>query len=56
LGAQHRRLDVLEVISRINDAGELIGLRHAPTRLTGSKQSIVGHARSFDEGNGSGPM
>jgi hypothetical protein len=41
LSAQHRRLDVLEVIGRIDDAGELIGARHAPTRLAGNQQSIV---------------
>ena len=38
LGAQHRRLDVLEVIGRIDDAGELIGTCHAPARLAGGQQ------------------
>jgi hypothetical protein len=45
-GAQHRRLEVSDVISPIDDAGELIGTRHAPARLAESQQSIVAHTQS----------
>ena len=45
--AQHRRLDVLEVVGRIDDARELIGALNAPARLAGSQQSIVAHVESL---------
>lgn len=54
LSAQHRRFDMLEVIGRIDDAGELIGTCHAPARLAGSQQSIVAHAQSLKAIDGSG--
>jgi hypothetical protein len=55
LGAQHRRLGVFEAIGCIDDAGELIGLRRTPAGLAGSQHSIVGHAESLKNGDGSEP-
>ena len=45
--AQHHRLDMLEVIGRIDDAGELIRACDAPARLARRQQSIVAHAGAF---------
>lgn len=40
--------DVLEMISPIDDAGELVGTRHAPARLARGQQSIAGHTQSLN--------
>jgi hypothetical protein len=48
-GAQHRRLDVLEVIGGVDDEGELVSTRHPPARLAWSQQPIVAHADAFSE-------
>ena len=53
LGAQHRRLDVREVVGRVDNAGELIGTRRAPAGLSGNQQSIVAHAEPLNEADGS---
>jgi hypothetical protein len=51
LGAQNRRLDVLEVIGGVDDARELLCTLNAPARLAGCQQSIVAHVGSLNDGS-----